>query len=611
MSDDFYKLVPKDLEKNLIFRKHLIKIARYGEGNRDPEQVQKELWMMCSRDILFYTNAFVWMYEPRPRKKKTKVLPFITYDFQDEGILRMNDAIDNQYDLYVEKTKCVGATWMLDDVFDWRARFKDLESFLLMSRKEELVDKKGSPGCLFWKLDFIDSHLPGFLRCPIDRTSLHKEFLSSKSVIDGESTNADAGRGDRRTAVGLDEAAHIENDSEVYEATADTSGCRISVSTHNGSNSVFYDRIKMGSNSIRLHWSQHPEYAAGLYTTVNNELKILDQKFVFPAGYPFILDGKIRSPFYDYECTRRSRQDIAQQLDIDPVGSGAQFFDQDTLNSHISLHARDPNFMGELIFNEFTMDAISITEIKSESSPLRLWFDASSFRNIDVKSRFVLSADISAGTGASNSCLSICERGSNEKVAEYVTPFMKPHDLAHVAIALGRVFNCAYMIWEANGGPGRNFGDEILKYNYPNVYFKTNEGSTMQKVTDHAGWYSSKEGKASLLGEYRNALKTCEMINHSYSALKECEQYVYGKGEISHAKESKIDDPSGAKSNHGDRVIADALCWKVLKEDKKKGSEAYEETIDPSSALAFMNRKQLEKANANSDTEVYAVSGWN
>ena len=59
MTTEYYNLVPKDRRKNLEFRKWMIQL-----GTEDLEQ-RSELWMMCSRDILFYINVFGWLLEPR------------------------------------------------------------------------------------------------------------------------------------------------------------------------------------------------------------------------------------------------------------------------------------------------------------------------------------------------------------------------------------------------------------------------------------------------------------------------------------------------------------------------------------------------------------------
>jgi len=95
-------MVPKDLAANLEFRRKLIQA-----GNSDPK-IANDLWRLCEAEILFYINAFVWTYDPR---KPEALVPFITYDYQDDGILEIQEAI-GRHDLLAEKSRDMGASWM-------------------------------------------------------------------------------------------------------------------------------------------------------------------------------------------------------------------------------------------------------------------------------------------------------------------------------------------------------------------------------------------------------------------------------------------------------------------------------------------------------------------
>jgi len=86
---------------------------------------------------------------------KTPVLPFITYDFQDEAMLSMADCIQSGEDFVVPKSRTMGASWMGLTVFEWFWHFKKDLSFLLISRNEKYVDESGNPKTLFWKNRFF------------------------------------------------------------------------------------------------------------------------------------------------------------------------------------------------------------------------------------------------------------------------------------------------------------------------------------------------------------------------------------------------------------------------------------------------------------------------
>jgi hypothetical protein len=81
------------------------------------------------------------------------------------------------------------------------------------------------------------------------------------------------------------------------------------------------------------------------------------------------------------------------------------------------------------------------------------------------------------------------------------------------------------------------------------------------------GYFFTKDNKRTTIGEYREALDSGKFINRSYQALRECLEYVYvrSNSSIEHSKCANTIDPTGARDNHGDRVIADALLHKGMK----------------------------------------------
>ena len=214
----FYHLVPKDPIENIAFRR---KVIAWGSASKENAHT---LWLMCARDLLFYVNTFVWTYDPRI--ENSPAVPFITYGFQDEALLAIDSAIGH-HDLLIEKSRDMGASWMLLLVFEWRWHFKQLQSFLLVSRKEDLVDKSGDPKSLFWKIDFILQHQPRWMLPNYTRQKLHLHNEDRGCTIDGESTTGDVARGDRRTAIGLDEFASFEDGYAAEAATGDATNCRI------------------------------------------------------------------------------------------------------------------------------------------------------------------------------------------------------------------------------------------------------------------------------------------------------------------------------------------------------------------------------------------------
>lgn len=539
-TDEYYRRVPKDINGNLRYRAKALMLAK-----RDKKYAE-EFWMMCSRDLLFYVNMFCWTYDPRIGSGK---LPFITYGFQDESLTDMNEAI-GVHDLVIRKSRDMGASWMLLTVFEWRWHFHSGQSFLLVSRNEDYVDKPGNPKSLFWKIDFIHEHLPRWLKPKTTRTKLRLTNESNGSTIDGESTTGDVARGDRRTAIGLDEFAAFDVDAgyRALASTRDATKSRIFNSTPAGSGNAFFDMAhKNDTKQLVLHWTRHPDKAKDLYVDEG---------------------GKERSPWYDDETKRCAHpQEIAQELDIDFSGSDYQFFDNEVLTQIENTICKPPMVVGELEFDSDSLAPMGF--VATPKGRLHLWREPDFTGHLANDRMYVIGVDIATGTGASNSAISIADATTGEKVAEFVSPNVRPDELGKYAVALGRYF-CdannreAFMIWEAPG-PGRNFGDVVLENGYRHVYYRENENKVTKTATQTPGWWPTKDAKRALYGEYRRALQSKEFINYSLPAIKEAKEIVFSStGWVTHSRSVRNFDPSGARENHGDRPTADALCCRGI-----------------------------------------------
>lgn len=533
-------LVPKDVARNLAFRQELIAFA-----NKGPRE-KATLVGMCAEDCLFYVNAFCWTYDPR---LSSPTVPFITYPFQDDAIQKVHESIECGEDLLFAKSRDMGASWLILTAFEHRWRFMHGQSFLVVSRNEDYVDKAGNPKSLFWKFDFLHKNMPGWLLPNMTRTRLRMSNDDNGSSIDGESTTGDVARGDRRTAIMLDEFAAFEatDGYRALSATRDATKCRIFNSTPNGNSNAFHDLAqKPDMKQVRMHWSQHPVKAVGMYTST---------------------DGKVRSPWYDKECRRcANATEIAQELDIDFAGSDYLFFDAPMIDRLIAS-AQPAIMRGDLSFDPQSLDPMDFVE--GGNGRLKLWIKPSLGMKLPDDRNYAMGIDIATGTGSSNSAISIGDCMTGEKVAEYVNPKIRPDELGRLAVALGRWFRGmgkeAYMVWEA-AGPGRNFGDVVMKSGYRNVYMRKNELAINAKAGSIPGWWPTKDEKRSLYGEYRRALNEGEFINRSAEALRECKEIVYtDSGWVVHGRSMATPDPSGARENHGDRPTADALCWKGMR----------------------------------------------
>lgn len=328
---------PKDPIENLRHRAELLHAAE-----NDPE-MQAALREMCRKDRLFWFNLFVWTYDPRTTDKH---LPFITYPFQDEFILwdaafpKMEDKETGKLgeDNLVMKSKDMGASWMLamNDLYDWIFIPERVE-VRWGSRKEQYVDTRGDMDSTFEKFRYALKMMPEWMRPKGFKFSEHDMTMrlinpETQSCITGEATNENFGRGGRKYRIRFDEFAFWDSDAAAWQSSSDATNCRTAFSTPHGSGNKFAELAWGTGNKIKkavLHWTLHPNKCAGAYYLDGEGKKIP----IPDCATAFSLWDKnrqeslvVRSPWYDSECERRTAQDVAQELDIDPLMSGSPFF---------------------------------------------------------------------------------------------------------------------------------------------------------------------------------------------------------------------------------------------------------------------------------------------
>ena len=82
--------IEKDRHRNAMVRRRLLWDGAHVPG------AAREIREACAKDVLFWVNYFCWTHNPR---LDPAVVPFVTYPFQDEAILEIQDAIRNGRDV--------------------------------------------------------------------------------------------------------------------------------------------------------------------------------------------------------------------------------------------------------------------------------------------------------------------------------------------------------------------------------------------------------------------------------------------------------------------------------------------------------------------------------
>lgn len=609
--------MPKPLLENLKFRRFIL--TRAAKSKR----LQTALLDVCRNDFFLWVNCFVLQFNPNTiGTASPEIGPFVTWEFQEDAAREILAAIETRKDLVIEKSREMGASWLCLLILTWFYLFHPWKKFLVISRSEEAVDKPDDPDSLFWKIDFVLEHLPAWMTAGSKRRKKGYKHLHNKSTIIGQASTGKAGVGGRATAMFIDEFSQIREDYEVLQRTSDTTSCRIFNGTHVGLETAFYNLTNPSQTSLLavkklvMHWTQHPDKRRGLYRydAENNKVEILDKSYAWPPNYDFQKDGRptggphpgVRSPWYDDQVGRKgSARAVAMDLDIDPRGSVSQFFDPFLIRNLIGTYAAAPDWEGDLLFEEDSGQPIRLQH--RLGGPLRLWCPLHGDK--PAPGIYAFGCDVSTGEGASPSCASGGKWPEGEKVVEYASAFIEPGMFGAMMVALCRLFaqadgTAARLAWEI-AGPGLTFGKKVVQLGFGNIYYReVNPVAAGGKQSETPGWLSTPSSKPVLLRDYLEGLRTRQFLNRSERALDETLAFKYTKtGGIEHGGESSVDDPTGARVNHGDLVIADSLCWRLLRAMGKVGKKK-EETEVKYGSLAW--RRELHRQKESAATSWFA-----
>jgi hypothetical protein len=588
---------PRDLGDNKLWRAFLLDRANANK------RVREYLIDRCTHECTFWINSFVYQYNPNfiAGGKWEEVGVFVTEEFQEEALEVIAWCILNKKDLVIDKSREMGASWLCILKQTHSTTFEKWKKFLCISRNKDAVDSADDPDSLFWKIDFVLEHLPPWMtdrrfefapNGKIKRTQMQVINELTKSRITGQATSGAAGVGGRATAMFIDEYSLIREDWEILAHTANTTSCRIFNGTQRGTEKAFFDLTEKGKRGLLrylgMHWTKHPDKFRGAYRfdKPRNKVIVLDPVYKYSPEFRFQytelpIGGPapgVRSPYYDDQCVKQGNpRAIAQNLDMDATGAVGPVFNPVTIRALIAAYAQPARWEGHLQYDLDTGKPIAL--VPMPGGPLRLWINPPPSLKVEdlPPMDIALGCDISTGVGATPSICAGASKNTGEKILEYCTRDMPPERFAEAAAATGWAFKNAYgtpalLCWERNG-PGTNFGKRVYELNYPNLWYGVKKVSVggYQKA-EQAGWHASTEGKDQLITSYMFAISTRQFIERCELTLKECLQYRWKGGHVSHPEQEAVGardnrDQGTVGVNHGDRPIASGLAWKMIKEE--------------------------------------------
>jgi len=637
----FFPTVPLDYAENLRWR------LRVREKAEHDKALQQQLIRMCRDDLLFFLAGFVWLYEPRPRKDAQgrplpTVIPFIPWKHQIPAIKLIDEALGYE-DIAAEKSRGEGMSWIAIMTVLHRWLFQDTAAFGLVSRNELTVDNPDDPDSLMWKLDWELSKLPPWMAGELGKDytrNVSKHVLRNirnGSTITGYAATGDVASGGRKTAFVLDELSKFPRgpDQEALDSTGPVTESRLIIATPKGADGAYYNLIHSDAAMVRitLDWKDNPSRNRGMFLMKKNrnlpkgieivpvrreefgepdpkwvaEFLEKDLKRLSDRGFATTDELKWWSPWYVKQCLRpgSNPHSVAQEYDRDYGGSVARFFNAPMIDRLIVEGTKPPKYVGDLQFESTALSRAKF--VPNTTGSLKIWCHLMQDQYPAKTTEYVIGADVALGQGGtmtSNSVLTVVDRMSGTKVAEFASPVTPPEALANYAIALACFFagrsGQAFLIWEDNGA-GSMFRNRVFETTFRNFYYRAVTDETSRRRSKKPGWTTQRKSKRELLGAYAYALGEGLFINPSRIALSECKEYmIMANGRIEHVAAENTDDPTGAGENHGDRVIADALANWVLYEAREGRREAptplevRKDRVPPTSILAIRNEMRAK-----------------
>ena len=220
-------------------------------------EYKKRYMLPTVEACLDFINNWVFTFSFDPDKKE-KIVPFLLFPKQIEFINWLWDRFKKREDGAVDKCRDIGATWCFVSFAMWILLFLRNESISFFTFKASECDRSGDISTLFGKCDFVLERLPKLFIENVISKNMHIQNLAFNSEIVGVSGDNPT-RSNRRSIIFRDEAAFYEQAEKIDNAMSEASACKIDISTHNGTNTVFYQTVTSGAVPVFIFdWWDNP-----------------------------------------------------------------------------------------------------------------------------------------------------------------------------------------------------------------------------------------------------------------------------------------------------------------------------------------------------------------
>lgn len=366
------------------------------------------------------------------------------------------------------------------------------------------------------------------------------ELVNGSKII-AVATSIDALRGYTPTFLIFDEAAFIDNGSELYSAaitSLGTGGKAILISTPNGQDSLYYETYKNaydkenpnGYNVIEMKWYQDPRYNKDLIWTDKDGNVINEEEFTHESYDLKIRQGfKPSSSWYRDMCRGMNgdKKKIAQELDVSFLGSGGNVVDDEFIIQQETENVLEPKWIDRTYFD-------------GNSGLVYIW------ERPELDHKYLLSADVASGSGADFSTFSIIDTTTMTQVVEFQGK-IPPDKFATIINQYGLEYDAYVVVDNINVGASTVL--KLVEMGYPNLHYdditpralramKNNEVFAENRIPG----FNASGVRLPLISHFEEMVRTNGIKIRSRRIINEMRTFIYkANGRPDHG-EGKNDD---------------------------------------------------------------------
>ncbi len=520
----------------------------------DPETRQKTIikeFVKCKKDPIYCIETYFTVLD----SAKGARVPFKLYPHQKRAVRDFEEYSSN----LTMKTRQMGFT----------AVSSAYVAFYMITKQNQIInalaqEKKTSRKFLRQVRETLDNArktAPWLVSDYVFNNNGKDSFtLKTGCIITAEANKPDACRGDTINLLIIDEVAAISHMEEIWASAGLTltksRGKCIGISTPKGASGWYFEQYSNaadnGWNIIEAHWSEHPDYLKGMYQFIKDSthkeggyIKRFNEewpdvsdatqlkKYFTKETYPYMTDGKLRSPWYDYESKRLGLQKTRCELDCSFSGSGSEVLDAEVIRAlrlgakeHIPL---DPFMLG--------------FETKG------MWKSLKIFEEYNPDHGYSLGADVATGDGSDFSTIVVMDLTTKEIVTtykEHIDPIM----FAKIIKAVGLYYGYCMAMVEYQG-PGLTVLLE-LKNNlrYTKLFYSTLKKAEPTKPQKRKiGFWQGQSTRALGGDKLEECVNTNQIFIYSEDIIAEFDTWIWDTdGKRRHAP-GKNDDLIMALAN--------------------------------------------------------------